>query len=164
VTFTYTVPVEPASLGTDTISATATIHGDEATRSVSKLWQDTTPPVARCVESTNPGGSVPGAPGNGGQGQNQDGFYRLVATDDVWPAADLDVFVKDDGSSTTWGPFAVDTDIKYTEANGAKPSQKPGDGAVEWKLKGKGDAEVYAVDGSGNRSASVMCLVPNPPK
>ena len=164
VTFTYTVPVEPASLGTDTISATATIHGDEATRSVSKLWQDTTPPVARCVESTNPGGSVPGAPGNGGQGQNQDGFYRLVATDDVWPAADLDVFVKDDGSSTTWGPFAVDTDIKYTEANGAKPSQKPGDGAVEWKLKGKGDAEVYAVDGSGNRSASVMCHVPNAPK
>lgn len=164
VTFTYTVPVEPASLGTDTISATATIHGDEATRSVSKLWQDTTPPVATCVESTNPDGDVPGAPGNGGQGQNQDGYYRLVATDDVWPASDLDVFVKDAGSSTVWGPFAVDTDIKYVEANGATPSQKPGDGAVEWNLKGKGDAQLYAVDGSGNRSASVTCHVPNAPK
>lgn len=164
VTFTYTVPVEPASLGTDTISATASIHGDAATRSVSKLWRDTTPPVARCVPSTNPAGSVPQAPGNGGQGQNQDGFYRLVATDDVWPAGDLDVFVKDDGSSTTWGPFAVDTDIKYVQATGAKPSQKPGAGVVEWNLRGKGDAEVYAVDGSGNRSASVMCLVPRAPK
>ncbi|WP_404380861.1 VWA domain-containing protein [Knoellia locipacati] len=164
VTFTYTVPVEPASLGTDTISATATIHGDEATRSVSKLWQDTTPPVATCVESTNPEGDVPGAPGNGGQGQNQDGYYRLVATDDVWPASDLDLFVKDAGSSKVWGAFAVATDIKYVEANGATPSQKPGDGVVEWNLKGKGDAQLYAVDGSGNRSASVTCHVPNAPK
>ncbi|MFW5472468.1 hypothetical protein ACOCJ5_04085 [Knoellia sp. CPCC 206450] len=164
VTFTYTVPKEPASLGTDTISATASINGGETSRSVSKLWRDTTPPVARCVESTNPGGHVPGAPGNGGQGQNQDGYYRLVATDDVWPDADLDLFVKDSGSSTTWGPFGVDTDIKYVEANGATPTQKPGSGAVEWNLKGRGDAEVWAVDGSGNRSTSVMCLVPNAPK
>ena len=63
-----------------------------------------------------------------------------------------------------WGPFAVDTDIKYTEANGATPSQKPGTGAVEWNLKGKGDAELYAIDGSGNHSASVKCLVPNAPQ
>jgi len=164
VTFTYTVPKEPASLGTDTISATATIHGDEATRTVSKLWQDTTPPVASCVPSTNPDGDVPGAPGNGGRGQNQDGYYRLVATDDVWPTGDLDVFVKDAGSSTVWGPFGVGTDIKYVEANGATPSQKPGDGAVEWNLKGRGDAQVWAVDGSGNRSATVTCHVPNPPQ
>ncbi|KGN33968.1 hypothetical protein N802_08415 [Knoellia sinensis KCTC 19936] len=164
VTFTYTVPVEPDSLGTDTITAVGHIDGHDATRTASKLWQDTTPPVAQCVPSTNPGGNEPQAPGNGGQGQNQDGFYRLVATDDVWPASDLDLFVKDDGSSTTWGPFAVDTDIKYVEANGANPSQKPGSGAVEWNLKGKGDAEVYAIDGSGNRSASVKCLVPNAPQ
>jgi len=164
VAFTYDVPVEPASLGTDTIAAIATIHGDEATRTVSKLWRDTTPPVARCVPSTNPGGHVPQAPGNGGQGQNQDGFYRLLATDDVWPATDLDLFVKDDGSAHVWGPFSVDTDIKYTEANGATPSQKPGSGAVEWNLKGKGDAELYAIDGSGNRSPSVKCLVPNAPQ
>lgn len=104
VTFTYDVLQESASLGTDTISATATIHGDEATRTVSKLWRDTTPPVASCIESTNPDDNVPGAPGNDGQGQNQDGFYRLVAHDDVWPDADLDVVVKDDGSSQVWGP------------------------------------------------------------
>lgn len=164
VTFTYTVPKEPASLGTDTITAVGHIDGHDPTRAVTKLWQDTTPPVAQCVPTANPGGQEPQAPGQGGQGQNQDGFYRLVATDDVWPASGIEVFVKDDGSSTTWGPFAVDTDIKYTEANGAAPSQKPGTGEVEWRLKGRGDAQVWAVDGSGNRSATVTCLVPNPPK
>ena len=74
---------------------------------MSKLWEDTTPPVAQCVPSTNPDGDVPGAPGNGGQGQNQDGFYRLVASDDIWPDDALEVFVKDDGSSVVFGPFAV---------------------------------------------------------
>ena len=164
VTFTYTVPQEPDSLGTDTITATLDVNGDTVSLDVSKLWRDTTPPVARCVESTNPDGEVPGAPGNGGQGQNQDGFYRLLATDDVWPDDELDLFVKDTGSTKVFGPFAAETDVKWTEANGAKPSQKPGDGAVEWNLKGRGDMQVYAVDGSGNVSASVTCLVPNAPK
>jgi len=164
VTFSYTVPKEPASLGTDTITGTVDINGDEVSLDVSKLWQDTTPPSVQCVPTTNPGGSVPGAPGNGGQGQNQDGYYRLVATDDVWPASDLDIFVKDTGSSTVFGPFAVDTDIKWVEANGSKPSQKPGNGVVEWNLKGRGDAEIHAVDGSGNTSATVLCTVPNAPQ
>ena len=164
VTFTYTVPQEPGSLGTDTITGTLDVNGDTVSLDVSKLWRDTTPPVAQCVESTNPDGAVPGAPGNGGQGQNQDGYYRLLATDDVWPDDEIDVFVKDDGSTTVFGPFATETDVKWTEANGAKPSQKPGDGAVEWKLKGRGDMQVYAVDGSGNVSATVTCLVPSDPK
>lgn len=164
VTFTYVVPKEPASLGTDTITGTLDVNGDSVSLSVSKLWQDTTPPVVQCVPSTNPGGSVPGAPGNGGQGQNQDGYYRLVATDDVWPAAGIDIFVEDTSSTKVFGPFDVDTDIKWVEANGAQPSQKPGDGLVEWTLKGRGDAQVHAVDGSGNVSATVLCTVPNAPQ
>ncbi len=68
------------------------------------------------------------------------------------------------GARTVFGPFATQTDVKWTEANGAKPSQKPGTGAVEWNLKGRGDMQVYAVDGSGNVSATVTCLVPNDPK
>ena len=158
------MPQEPDSLGTDTITGTLDVNGDTVSLDVSKLWQDTTPPVAQCVESTNPDGDVPGAPGNGGQGQNQDGYYRLLATDDVWPDDELDIFVKDTGSTTVFGPFAAETDVKWTEANGAKPSQKPGDGAVEWNLKGRGDMQVYAVDGSGNVSATVTCLVPSDPK
>lgn len=164
VTFAYTVPVEPDSLGTDTISATVEINGDSVGLDVSKLWQDTTAPVAQCVEGVNPDGDIPGAPGNGGQGQNQDGFYELVATDDVWPDDALEVYVTDDGSGHVFGPFSVGDTVKWTEANGAKPTQKPGDGEVEWKLKGTGDAVLTATDGSGNTSDPVTCLVPNPPQ
>lgn len=164
VSFTYTVPQEPASLGTDTVTGVLDVNGDTVSLDVTKLWQDTTPPVAQCLPGTNPGGSTPAAPGHGGQGQNQDGYYRLVATDDVWPTAGIQVFVKDAGSSRVFGPLAVGDDVKYVQANGATPTRKSGSGAVEWTLKGRGDAEVYAVDGSGNVSASVTCLVPSPPE
>lgn len=164
VTFTYTVPKAPTSLGTDSIKATVNINGDTATLQVAKKWQDTTPPVTQCVASVNPAGTIPAAPGHGGQAQNPDGFYQLLATDDIWPAVSLNTFVVDTGTGTVFGPFPVGTDIKYTEANGAQPSQKPGSGQVEWNLKGQGDAAVYAVDGSGNHSSSVSCLVPQPPK
>ena len=55
VTFTYTVPQEPDSLGTDTITGTLDVNGDTVSLDVSKLWQDTTPPVAQCVPSHQPG-------------------------------------------------------------------------------------------------------------
>jgi len=35
---------------------------------------------------------------------------------------------------------------------------------VEYHIKGKGDAGVYAVDASGNKSTVVSCKVPPPPK
>jgi hypothetical protein len=173
--FSYTVPIEPDSLGLDTISATVDIDGHSVTLEVTKEWVDTTPPVAVCLEATNPHGSnIPKAPGNGGQGQNQDGFYELGATDDVFTTEDLQVFVEDTGSGWIFGPFSVGTRIKYTEANGATPSIKPmggnngnGNGAacaVDWHIKGTGDLSVTAVDGSGNMSAPVSCLVPPPPK
>jgi hypothetical protein len=173
--FSYTVPIEPDSLGLDTISATVDIDGHSVTLEVTKEWVDTTPPVAVCLETTNPHGSnIPKAPGNGGQGQNQDGFYELGATDDVFTTEDLQVFVEDTGSGWIFGPFSVGTRIKYTEANGATPSIKPmggnngngngAAGAVDWHIKGTGDLSVTAVDGSGNVSAPVSCLVPPPPK
>lgn len=164
VTFTYSVAVVPGTLGTDSISGTVTVGSEKGTAKVGKLWQDTTPPSASCPASVSPGGSVPQAPGNGGQGQNQDGFYQLAATDDVWPASGIKMYVKDGGSSTVWGPFPVGTNIKYTQATGATPSQKAMTGAVQWQLKGKGDALVTAVDGSGNVSSAASCLVPRPPK
>ena len=163
VTFTYSVPVAPTSLGTDTIGATVTIGTQQGTAKVTKKWQDTTPPTAACPASVNPGGKEPKAPGNGGQGQNQDGFYRLTATDDVWPAGSIGVTVTDGGSGTVFGPFPVGTNIKYTQANAA-PSIKAMTGAVQWQIKGTGDAIIRAIDGSGNVSAPVTCLVPRPPK
>lgn len=164
VTFTYSVPVASSSLGTDTISATVTIDNETGTLDVEKIWQDTTPPVATCVPGPNPSGRIPAAPGNGGQGQNQDGYYTLSATDDVWGTQTLNVFVTDDGTGHVFGAFANPTNIKYTEANGATPSQKPGSGVVNYNLKGQGDALVSAVDGSGNQAAPVACLVPPAPQ
>src|SRR3989344_2957235 len=126
---------------------------------------DTTPPVAGCEETNNPsGGNVPGAPGKGGQGQNQDGFYVLSAVDRVDP--DPALYLVDKGADNvfgtaddaTFGPFSSPTKIKYTEANGATPTQDPGAGDIDWKIKGQGDAAVYAVDASGNTSAVVECL------
>ncbi len=136
-----------------------------------ELGLDSTPPEAECLEGANPHGkTMPKAPGNGGQGQNQDGFYELVAADDVWPAEGLGLFVLDSGSGTVFGPFEVGTVIKYTEGNGAVPKiMKIGSGigqagAVSWHIIGNGDAVLSAVDGSGNVSAYATCLVPPPPK
>ncbi len=62
-----------------------------------------------------------------------------------------------------FGPFATITNIKYTESNGATPSLKPGPDAVDWRIKGQGDAFVLFTDDFGN-TATAACLVPPPPK
>lgn len=124
---------------------------------------DTTPPTVACSESTNPGGNTPraGETRPNPQGQNQDGFYRLDATDVV--DTDPDVYLRDTGSGHTWGPFASGQRIKYTEA-ASGPSEKELGGSGILHLTGTGDAELYAEDFSGNVSAPVACLVPAPPK
>ena len=133
---------------------------------------DTTAPTVACVQTTNPGGhATPKAgPGAGNSGQNPDGFYELLAEDVVDP--DAQVLVVDKGADglfgtaddTTFGPFASGTKIKYTEANGAAPSQSPGSGSIDWKIKGQGDFGVVAVDASGNASDHLQCHVAPRPK
>lgn len=121
-----------------------------------------------CVETVNPNGAKkPKAPGTG---QNEDGFYRVGAEPDVPGVA---VSVRDMGSGEVFGPFASGTNIKYVQAPGATPSMSPmggnnggGNGqstAVQWQIKGTGDARVEVVDGFGN-VASAACRVPPPPK
>jgi hypothetical protein len=51
-----------------------------------------------------------------------------------------------------------------TQARGAAPSQKPGAGVIDWKIKLKGDAALFFEDASGNVSGPVFCRVPPPPK
>ena len=76
-----------------------------------------------CTETTNPHGqTMPPAgsttlPGPNG-GQNEDGFYLISSNTGV------DVFVKDLGSGTIFGPFPSGTKIKYTQAPGGTPSQQ----------------------------------------
>jgi len=169
--FSYTAVQGPAGLGTDTIQACVTLNdplGESGCTTVTKNWVDTTPPVSACTPSVNPAGNEPVAPGKGGQGQNQDGFYELTATDAVWPEESLQLFVVDEGTGTVFGPFAYGTNIKYVQAPGTQPKMrdmsKSGDGEVDYLIKGQGDATVFAIDGSSNVGEKVSCLVPPPPQ
>ena len=169
LSLTWTPAVEPASLGTDSVTAwLLDPAGDRvASADASKAWVDTIAPSAACVATVNPHGkNVPKAPGNGGQGQNQDGFYQLLGTDGVWLADGLELFITDNGSGTVFGPFAYGTRIKYTQAvTGTPVIKKMGSAsdAVDWHIIGTGDAELSVVDGSGN-TGTASCLVPPPPK
>lgn len=163
--FTYTAQQGPSGLGTDVIQACFTLRdpaGETGCARVTKTWVDTTPPQVACPPTTNPHGNhVPPA-------ANEDGFFELIASDAVDP--NPDIFVVDTGTGTVFGAFPSGTRIKYTQAPGAMPSiKKIGStngqaGAIQWHIKGKGDAAVYAVDDSGNQSAAMSCLVPPPPK
>ena len=42
----------------------------------------------------------------------------------MWPDAELDVFVRDTGSGAVFGPYSVETRIKYTEDADATPEAK----------------------------------------
>ncbi len=127
--------------------------------------------AATCVETENPhGNNKPVAPGNGGQGQNQDGFYQIGST------SGEAVFVLDDGSGAVFGPFDDGTEIKYTEDDDAVPSSQAmgannGAGSngnnqgndTDFHIIGNGDALVVYIDGFGNVTVTA-CLVPPPPK
>jgi hypothetical protein len=142
--------------------------GEEHCATAKKNWVDRTPPTVACVETVNPhGNNVPPA-GQHSPGQNEDGFYEFIASDDV--DDNVGIFAVDMGSGVVFGPFSSGTKIKYTEANGAEPDQKKigsenGQAdAVDWHITGNGDLSVFAADASGNESAHVACLVPPPPQ
>lgn len=123
---------------------------------------DVTPPTASCTPTTNPAGqNEPTAPGKGGQGQNQDGYYILHGTDNVAVAS---IVVRDSGSSFVSNPFADGDKVKVTQAPGVTPSDnRPGPGVIVSHLRLKGDAILKVTDTSGNFT-EVTCLVPPPPK
>lgn len=151
-------------MGTDVIRICfSDPQGFKLCKTAEKHWVDTTPPAGACAEGTNPHGKTkPGA-------KNEDGFYELLAEDALDP--DPQIYVIDSGSGTVWGPFSSGTQVKYTEAPGAPPSQKKigsdtgQAGAVAWHITGNGDACIYTVDAAGNQSECNCCLlVPPPPK
>lgn len=147
-----------------------------------KVTIDREPPEVWCIETVNPHGkNIPPAgsttlPGPKG-GQNEDGFYELFAEDNKDPNPEIFVVV-DIGSDNVlgtdddikFGPFESGTKIKYTEANGAKPSikemgsDKGQAGAIDWHIKGQGDFVLMAIDDSGNVGSCDCCLVPPKPK
>ncbi len=146
--FTCTAIQHLEGLGTDTLRACFTdAQGTKACATATQTWFDKTPPMPSCPPGPNPGGQPTGATANG--------LFKLVAIDAV--DADPQVFLKDTGSGTVFGPFKSEVAIKYTQAPGAAPGQEPMAGAVTWDLKGNGNASVYAKDVSGNVSSTVAC-------
>ena len=142
------------ALGATTVTCEATdAAGNTGTGTGTITVVDTTAPDVGCPEGPNPDGRVPSS-------HNPDGFFELVASDLV--DTDPQVFLRDTGSGTVWGPFSSGQKIKYTE-NNATPSIKEMPGGI-LKITGTGDAEVFATDFSGNSAAPVACLVPPPPK
>jgi von Willebrand factor type A domain len=121
---------------------------------------DVTAPSAACLQGTNPSGkNIPGAKGNGGQ--NPDGFYQLIASDNVGIAS---IVVCDGGSSFCSNPFGSGDQVKITQAPGATPrDERPGPGVIASHLTLNGDAVMKVTDTTGNVS-TVACLVPPPPK
>lgn len=170
VDFVYTVPQDCASLGTDTITVSTVIAGMPDAIVLQKEWVDEVPPEVSCDPTINPhGNQQPPAPGGGGQGQNQDGFYQLNAEDPNLANCTVTLQVTDGDGFVFPGPFSPGDNIKYTEDNTLPQEQKTigstqgSAGAVVWHLIGHGDLTVTGTDPSGN-SASATCLVPQPPK
>lgn len=140
--------------------------GGTLTVVTSEPRRDTTPPAAECTESTNPAGktvppagstTLPGARG----GQNEDGFYQLIGTDNVAVAS---IVIRDGASSFVSQPFASGDRVKVTQAPGATPGERrPGPGVIVSHLTLKGDAILRVTDTSGN-VAEVACALPPPPK
>ena len=113
-----------------------------------------------CVETVNPHGkNVPPA-GQKSKGQNEDGFYQLLAVDDNDPNPQL--FVSDINGSGPFGPFSSGDNVKITEAPGGTPDSKSM-GSGNGQPRSGGDALVTATDAAGN-STTTSCLVPPPPK
>jgi hypothetical protein len=75
--------------------------GNSREGAFTKSVVDTTPPIPECAEGGNPDGETPNAPGNDGKGQNQDGYYLLLAEDIV--DLDPDIFVVDIGADDLFG-------------------------------------------------------------
>ena len=72
---------------------------------------EVTPPSVSCPPGPNPAGTEPSA-------DNQDGFFRMVASDNV--DASVPIYIKDLGSGTVFGPSPSATTFKLTQAPRAR--------------------------------------------
>jgi hypothetical protein len=173
-TFTETITVAAGAVqgSTYTCSDWALLNGiamtDPKTGEVIKETKtihvaDVTGPSARCVQGVDPSGNniPPAGTGSGKSGQNPDGFYQLLGTDNVGVAS---IVVCDSASAFCSGPFLTGDYVKIVQAPGADPSDsRPGPGVLASSIKLNGDALLKVTDTSGNVT-TVQCLVPPPPK
>jgi len=197
VSFTETITVADNAPQCTTLDATVIFYANEypeegaviGEQKISIKVKDVTPPEVECKESVNPhGNNIPGGKAKGkGQGVNPDGFYELIATDNVDPepiililywdpeATDPDgnpgwwVALRDKDDPSQLFVLLSETVVKFTQAPGATPSYKKigstnGQAdAVAWHITLPSEPVVLAVDDSGNM-AWLPCFVPPPPK
>lgn len=142
-----------------------TINGSDAgpdyVETVTVHVNDVTPPSAACVQTTNPSGdNVPAAgSGTGNSGQNPDGFYQMVFSDNVPGATAMLV----DSASSFSVAVANGEKDKLVQAPGAVPNWKPGSGDITKKVTTNGDAQLVVTDAAGNVSTA-WCRVAPPAK
>jgi hypothetical protein len=152
---TLTVGTSPTP-GTLTCRIGFTLNGVPAgpdfVQTLTVNLNDATAPVVSCPPGPNPAGSEPGA-------TNQDGYYQMIAVDDVDP--DVDIYVRDTASNLRFGPYTSGTTFKLTQAPGGKVEVKPFTGAVQTRFTLNGDAELIGVDSSGNTATTVCTVAPN---
>ena len=151
---TITVAADASQGATLECTVPFTLNGAEAgpafTQTVSIDVNDVTPPSVSCPPGPNPAGTEPGA-------DNQDGFFQMLASDNV--DSSVPILVKDLGSGTVFGPYGSGTTFKLTHAPGAPVKAKDSTGDVAWKFTFNGDAQLIATDAAGN-TATATCLVP----
>jgi hypothetical protein len=185
VEFEETITVAEDAPQCEILTATVTFIANEwpeegeaiGEQEISIYVKDITPPEVWCVESVNPAGkNIPPAgsttmPGSKG-GQNEDGFYQLLAEDNCPDPVIIVVGYWDVDAGIIWlefGPFGSGVVVKFTEAPGAEPSiKKIGSangqaGAVACHITLPGEPVVVAFDASGN-VALFPCFAPPLPK
>ncbi len=154
--FDETITVAPDATQGATLQCTVafTLNGSDAgpafTQTVSIDVNDVTPPSVSCPPGPNPAGTEPSA-------DNQDGFFQMLASDNVDAA--VPIYIKDLGSGTVFGPYPSGTTFKLTQAPGARVKVRDFPGDVAWKFTFNGDAQLIATDAAGN-TATATCLVP----
>src|SRR5262249_6159774 len=149
-------------VGVTTVTCTA-VDGSRNTNTCSFTVTvlDKEPPIVACRPAPNPAAKkIPTAGKNPKSGENPDGFYQLLAKDDCDP--EPLIFVEDKDTGFLAGPFASGDVVKITQAK--RDSSKPGAQDVVAHIQLTTDPVIYAVDSSGNVSASALCFVPPPPK
>lgn len=151
---TITVAADAPQGATLECSVPFTLNGADAgpdfVQSVKIKVNDVTPPSVSCPPGPNPAGTEPSA-------DNEDGFFKMVASDNVDPS--VPVYIKDLGSGVVFGPFPSGTTFKLTQAPGAPVKMKDFAGDVRWRFTFNGDAQLIATDAAGN-TATATCEVP----
>jgi hypothetical protein len=161
VTFPGTIQVEPsATQGTRSCRIDFTFDGVPAGPDSARTFHvnlddvaagDVTAPVVSCPPGPNPSGTT--------STPTSDGYYRMVATDEVDPA--VKIYVRDTASNQQFGPYTSGTTFKVTQAPGGKVEVKPFTGEVQNRFTLNGDAELIGRDSSGNVGTTVCTVAPS---